>query len=590
MHAGKIATWLGPVFVLIIVCAYVAPIFKVPGALINDDPYRYHDYLQQASYDRLFRQGILEHHQFPLRTYMLGGGYPLIANPQDTSFSPFVLTSLVFGEVLGIKINILFFFLIGAGGMMLLMRKGLGIPLAGAAFAACAYCLSAWWASRVEWGFYFKFYFHFFPLVFYLYLKAKTEFRFLIFTAMALVVVTSQLGLGLVVIFLYLGCYELVEYFAGIKNEKRPLFLKRLALLAIILFLLGAVRIIPMAKLVFENSRQVGPYSTYTDQDSYRPNFYKGFGHFAYALTHYDPTPNYPIHPGWGVLLLALIGGAAAFKKSWKFSALTIVFIIFAFGPYFPIDFWRLIYHLPMFNSMHQPYQLTNYFILFGIALLSGYAFTLVDKIPGKTLPVIFSLVPFIFLLQPWQDNGHIYHKTFTKEAPSFEKAESFYHVRGKNQNRGAPRALHAQQYFNLLRNVGTIDWDGDIIRDESAEGKYLVDNTDAIFENKNYKGEAYLEKGSGTAEIKMISPNKIVVKATNFTPDRLVINQNFDEAWHGPMGFEIENRGGLIAIKLENTADWEIELAYLPLTVIIGLLISIFSWVIAIYLTRKMA
>jgi len=588
MNNIELKRQVAPFLVFLAVCIYIAPIFKNPDALINDDPYRYHDYLQQATYDFLFRQSILEHHQFPLRTHMLGGGYPLIANPQDTTFSPFVLTTLVFGEALGIKINILLFFLIGAGGMFLLSRKGLGLPITGAAFAACAYCFSAWWASRIEWGFYFKLYFHLFPLIFYFYIEGKKRTSHLIYAAMLLVVAATQIGLGLVVIFLFIGIYEVIDYFAKIKESRKPVFIKQIALLVLLVLLLGAARIVPMAKLISQNSRQVGPYSTYMDTDPGRPNFYKSPAHFGFALTHYDSIPNYPIHPGWITLFLALIGGAAFIKKSWKYVALTCLFIAFSFGPYFFIDLWRPLYYLPMFNSMHQPYQLINYFILFGITILAAYSFLLFKKLPGKTLPLIISLLPFLFLIQPWQDNGHIYSKTFTKKAPVLKGGDKFYQIRASNQVRGAPRSPHSHQYFNVLRNVGTIDWDGDVLLPENTECKFFVDMNDNIKKNKSYKGEAYLENGSGTAEIVSISPNRILVKATNFAPDRLIINQNFDPGWNGPLGFEIENHNGLLSLGLNRAATWEIELGYLPFHIIMGIVISLLSFAGAIFYLKR--
>ena len=524
----------------------------------------------------------MEHHQFPLRTHKLGGGYPLPANPQDCSFSPFSLTTLVLGEPLGIKVNILFFFLIGALGMVVLVRKGLELPLSGAVFAALAYCFSAWWASRIEWGFYFKLYFHLFPILFYFYLKSEKAFRFLILAGMTLVVIVSQLGLGFVVIFLYLFCFGLVDYLPSIKKNVRPAFIGRIALLALLVIALGAVRILPMARLVSQNAREVGEYQDYEKSKHPYPNFYKTSADFGLALTHYDSTPNFPIHPGWGALLLAAIGAVTAFKKSWKFLLLTILFCWFSFGPFAFIDIWRPLFYLPMFSSMHQPYQLTNYFILFGIAVLSAYSFLLLEKLPGKILPVVIGLVPLIFLLQPIKDNRPVYERTFTREAPVLPVESQFYQVRGKSLVRGAPRTEHSHQYFNVLRNVGTVDWDGDVLLDENAVPKELVDHKDNVETNPEYRGEVFWTSGKGTARLEKITPNRIELYAETDGPDWLIVNQNYDRAWRVKGGFDIENRDGLIALRFDEPVRQKVELVYRPAFFYIGLFISIVAWCVA--------
>jgi hypothetical protein len=490
-----------------------------------------------------------------------------------------VITSLIFGEALGIKINLLMFFLIGALGMLLLVRKGLDLPWHAAVFAALAYCFSSWWASRVEWGFYFKFYFHLFPILFYFYIRAGKNHRYLILSAMILTVAVTQLGLGFVVIFLFLFCYELIDYFSTFRKTKTPVFLGRLLLLALLVLALGAVRILPMARLVSENPRKVGSYETYTESKHPFPDFYKGPGHFAKALTGYDPTPNYPIHPGWGVLLLALIGAVGAFRKSWRFVLLTLLFAWFAFGPFALIDIWRLLFALPMFGSMHQPYQLTNYFILFGIVVLAAYAFALLERFSGRAVMAALSFLPLLFLIQPWIDNRPVYEKTFTNKAPRLEKEADFYQVKGRNQGRGAPRTLHSHQYFNALRNVGTIDWDGDVLLPENAVPKMTVDHEDNIFQNTGYKGEAFLVKGHGTLIPMPVTPNRIEVMVNAAAPDRLVINQNYAEGWRASSGFPVEARGGLLTVPIIKVGISNVVLTYRPKHFILTLWISIVFW-----------
>lgn len=579
MNTGKIISAAWAVCSLALVVLYLAPIFATPNALINDNPYKYHDYLQQATYDFLFRQGVVEHHQFPLRTHMLGGGYPIIANPQDTSFSPFVITTLIFGEVTGMKINLVLFFLIGAAGILLLVKKGLNLPWQGAVFAALAYTFSSWWASRVIWGFYFKFYFHLFPLLFYLYIKACKDTRYLVLCAMVLFVVISQLGLGFVVIFLFLFCFELADYLARIKKSKSPVFLWRLALLGFLVIGLAAVRILPMAELVVENPRSIGEYESYVQIPHAYPNFYQGFSHLAKALTMDSPIPNYPINPGYGVLLLALVGAVLAIRKSWPYLVMLILFTWFAMGPYAPVDIWRFVFHVPMFSSMHQPYQLTNYFMLFSLVILAAYGFVPIENLPSKKSRLLLGLVSLLFLIQPWLVNRTAYETTFTKPAPELKIEKRFYQVQGKNMNRGAPRSLYSQQYFNVKRNVGTIDWDGDVLLPENAEGKMFVDADDMQTPNSAYRAEAYLLEEEGKATLLKLSPNRIEVAVSCPKDCVLIINQNYDPSWVETHKLMVESRGGLLAVRVGSNTN-KVRLAYRPMLFFIGLGISILFWI----------
>src|SRR3989339_665229 len=70
------------------------------------------DALQIAAHHRLIRESLLRDRQFPLRTSYFGGGYPTIAAPEDPSFSPSVLFTLILGETAGIKLYAFAIFLI----------------------------------------------------------------------------------------------------------------------------------------------------------------------------------------------------------------------------------------------------------------------------------------------------------------------------------------------------------------------------------------------------------------------------------------------------------------------------------------------
>ncbi|MFQ5808045.1 MAG: hypothetical protein ACE5JM_00375, partial [Armatimonadota bacterium] len=75
------------------------------------------DWFKECAFNRSARQAILADHQLPLRTQYLGGGYPLIAYPEDSSLSPLFVTTLLLGENAGLKLRAFIKLLVGGLGM-----------------------------------------------------------------------------------------------------------------------------------------------------------------------------------------------------------------------------------------------------------------------------------------------------------------------------------------------------------------------------------------------------------------------------------------------------------------------------------------
>ena len=66
--------------------------------------------------------------------------------------------------------------------------------------------------------------------------------------------------------------------------------------------------------------------------------------------------------------------------------------------------------------------------------------------------------------------------------------------------------------YFNLLRNIGTIDWYTGVPLEENAVPKYFVDTDNNYLPNPEYRGEAFLLK-AGNSVSSTFRPNSIGVE-----------------------------------------------------------------------------
>ena len=134
--------------------AFGLSMFAVPGGIAGHDEFRNNDWLNCRSFDAFTRHAILEDGQFPLRSHLFGGGFPVIAHPSDGSWAPTIIPTLLFGDVVGVKLVILAFILLGAWGVRGLARDWLGLQEPAALWAAGLFAVSGWALSMILVGFY----------------------------------------------------------------------------------------------------------------------------------------------------------------------------------------------------------------------------------------------------------------------------------------------------------------------------------------------------------------------------------------------------------------------------------------------------
>ncbi len=144
---------------------FVLPAFEVPGGIASGDPYRDNDWLNCRVFDRIARQSLLEDGQFPLRTHLLGGGFPIVAHPSDGSWAPTLPAVLLFGDVTGVKVNIAIVLLLGALAMTGLARRWLGLSPLASLFCGALLLVSGWLPSMLLVGFYPQLFYLLTPLV-----------------------------------------------------------------------------------------------------------------------------------------------------------------------------------------------------------------------------------------------------------------------------------------------------------------------------------------------------------------------------------------------------------------------------------------
>jgi hypothetical protein len=133
--------------------------FAVPGGITGSDSFRSNDWLNTRFFDAAAVRSVLEHGQFPLRSHLVGGGFPTVAHPSDGSWSPTILLMLAFGDVAGVKLLIGLFALLGAWGVFGLARRELQCSSLASFGASALFVSSAWLPSMMAVGFYNQLFF-----------------------------------------------------------------------------------------------------------------------------------------------------------------------------------------------------------------------------------------------------------------------------------------------------------------------------------------------------------------------------------------------------------------------------------------------
>ncbi|MCO4773892.1 MAG: hypothetical protein KDA24_27920 [Deltaproteobacteria bacterium] len=173
--------------------AFGAVMFVEPLGIASGEAFRDNDWLNCRSFDVLSRIAILEHGQFPLRSHLIGGGFPTFAHPSDGSWAPTLLPVLLFGDVIGVKVNLLVMLFLGAWGTLRLGRW-LGLSEEAARFAGLAMLVSGWAPSMLLVGFYNQAFYLLAPAILALLLEAKERVSSLLLAGFLYFLVLQQGG------------------------------------------------------------------------------------------------------------------------------------------------------------------------------------------------------------------------------------------------------------------------------------------------------------------------------------------------------------------------------------------------------------
>lgn len=502
------------------------------GRLPAGDP----DYLIQTSIAA--RDSILKYNQFPWWNPWVSGGVPLFANPQFGLLSLPMLLALPFGGIVGYKLAIAAYFLLGFYGLLLLFKKGFGTPLLTSALLGYIWTFGTFLTYR-SLGHYTFLTVQFLPLALYFLLK-RDEIRrsWLYFGGIcglaALAAAHNMTIISYLLLFMFIVAETLrLAYLSRRKPHAEKLRMMRQDLS--FYMKAGIVFVVVTGYRLFFTLQYLQDFPR-TQITSPEPSL--GIGKALFAI--FGPLrqfENPPEHPQWswmeasayigvatGIVALLVIFLLYRKPKNMKKHSVYMPSVIVAtwvtcfilglgafmgrFSPYL------LMRHLPLLSSIRVATRwlaLCSFLTLILIALYKGDRYR---KIINTLL--IISVIELFMVSRPRLDNPYLFSPEVVRQNQTFEQ----------------------QAHFNVAR--GGISYDENL--SEATLNNYgQIIAGDALIDTREVSQVPLLTKRcdidtgcpfvmSQNAKVNYWSPNKIVLERIG--SGDVLINMNPGECW----------------------------------------------------------
>ncbi len=306
------------------------------------------------------------------------------------------------------------------------------------------------------------------------------------------------------------------------------------------------------------------------------------------------------LYLGWP-LLVALVAGVVASRgsreRALKWAGLAM--IVFVIGGFHALAPWRLLHLLPVFKSEHVPSRwLYPAVLVLGCAAASG-----AERLLGRAgqRRAFFEALLGVGALACAIDMGLVAREpmsqSFVDPSPSIADVVTPFHV----VQRLPPRADYETNLWDVaslpgvMQNVGTMECvtfagyhetQRDMFGRMPGLGAWGEEDPD-------YRGEAYVAEGEGSATITSWTPNEVVVTVRGaHAGAHLVLNQNWDTGWSADGAPAIAYRDAVATtLGPANAADgtWSVRFRYRPRTFDFGLALLIATAAgIALVLARR--
>jgi len=583
------ADWVAMGGIAVVMICFSLPLLYKPFNITKTEI----DWLQLWSLREIVYKSVVEDFQIPLHTHLVGGGFPYVGHPENMAFSPLFALILIFGVVLGQKLVFVFTFLAGALGMYLLLRLSLRFSLVGSAYGALILGLNSYMPYHIHTGNMGVTNYYFMPYVLLLFRRSAVSLRAPVAAGVLMAfLLANAIGIPFINIWFYLVLYALLHAVGKSGADFLRTTVSSLGLILAFTAGLGAFRIFPVAELLGLNPRSFNRYEDAAVGSVHPINFYR-------SLCTRGPykKPDNGVLPGgdWadsvmyiGILpvCLSLLLGVAKWRETWRYWVLVAVFSFLCMGQYSPVQLFYLLWHLPLFRSIHVPTKYFAFFVVFTLALILPYAFT----VRGRALRVAAMLFGVATLADIYASNRVYLEDLFPDLPPKIVPSGEFYQLQTfvsiERTGWGPWMRFHRyepEQFFWMQQGLGKINWYcGNEIAERARPRYFVHESTGRRIKNPAYRGEVYFEKSARNRVLHWhITANRITARVSVREPDALIINQNADPHWRTNVGV-VDGIYPLLRIRLSQTGQHEVRIVYRPLMFYFGVALSLCSWVVA--------
>lgn len=548
------------------------------------------DWDQQLFYHGASVKTLLDFNQFPLWNPYHCGGCPMLASPEISFLAPTFIFDLVFGEVVGVKLMVIFYAVLGMWGMYFLSRT-LGYGRVSSFVPPAVFMASSWFTLRATEGHSGFLPFALLPFIiayFIRSLNADGWQKALRPVAAASFLMAWTIFAGGVYPFIgismFLGAFCLLSMIS--RRSLRPLV--SLVLIMVFTFLLSAVKSIPqyefikefprkteakqyhsvplMADSLFSRNQRVTTQSAeFSQGQGEDPG---GYGRAFWQGERPWGWQEYGSFVGVSTAIL-FFAGLIFFRNLWTWYVLAVFFLLLALGDFSPVNIWAIIRKLPIVGSLHGPSRITVLFV-FAASVIAGYVASRIENlkkpVSGNAAKALTGVIAALVFLELATVSSQVMLDAFPKSSYSVKPNENFTQLIVDNPT--------ATNYPYFLKNVGVLN----CYESQHPPTKAVPYGNEAGRLNPGYMGEAFLVSQKGTAKVTYFSPNMVIVDAVPVGKDILVLNQNYFKGWKANDN-DAMNHWGLVATPVD-AGKKQIIFKYSPRSFKTGLALSIISFI----------
>lgn len=511
-------------------------------------------------------RSIVDYGQFPFWNPYIGGGNILFAHPEVPVLNPLFGLLLLFGPLLGLKIQIVVVAFIGLVGFYRLARH-LHLDPAAACFPPVVFMLGSYLILHFAAGHIPFHYFAVLPWLVLFYKKSLEKPIHILSAGGAVAFMILGSGAAVPLLFSMFTLFLLSLFDVDRVRTYRPPLYVVLAGLCGAAF--AAVKFLPMADYLLRN-----PWvPTELSQDT--PIHILPYMFFSFDQSIFS---TYMRGDAWGwheygafvgpvTAALVVLAVVKRFRDTWPYLVLTVFSLLLVLGAFVPVvSPWNLLHQLPVFSSLRVPSRMVV-IALFSLAVMAGYGVDwLLSAMKRRKLllaALLFVAVAGINLFVCLPILGQAFPRV-----PETRPYNADF-----RQTEGDPNKL----YGAFLANRGTIRaaW-----LSAYRPGRGILGAGDV-------NQEWYSEGNAVKVLARTFTPNRISFDLTSPAGGSLVVSQGYDTGWHRADGGEIRPSYDLISF-IVPPGETRVELYYRPAYFTAGVIVSILSIAAALFVAIR--